>query len=231
MVSYIIQTLKVPESPRWLFNHGQSEKALEILRHAATVNGKDPDKIFPLSVEFVEDPNEETEMNSIFALLRPEWRRMTLAIWGVWAGKSFMYWGTMQLVTRVFSDQNPEDLAANEDYSFDYGAIISSSAAEIVGQSIAILFVERAGRIWLQSSLYLLCGITAVGLCLTAASNSAERGVLISVAFLARMFSMGASNLSWLVTAELLPTQVRLLFVTIMHCLFQCTAAYGLLRQ
>lgn len=117
--------------------------------------------------------------------------------------------GTMQLVTLVFSDQNPEDLAANEDYSFDYGAILSSSVAEILGQSIAIMFVERHGRIWLQSCLYLCTAIFGVTLCLSADNPSSERSLLICLAFLARMFSMGASNLTWLVTAELLPTHIR----------------------
>ena len=94
----IVPSTQVPESPRWLFSRGQSEKALEILRHAAKVNGRNPDDVFPIGLQFVDDPNDEKEMTSITALLRPEWRRMTLAIWGVWAGKSFMYWGTMQLV-------------------------------------------------------------------------------------------------------------------------------------
>ena len=48
-----------------------------------------------------------------------------------------------------------------------------------------------------------------MALCLAASNRPDDRGLLIGVSFLARMFSMGASNLSWLVTAELFPTQVR----------------------
>lgn len=209
IVSTFFAFLWVPESPRFLVKRGEEDRALEILRYAAELNGKDALARFPDGVVFVEDPNEEKEMDSFWALFNPEWRTTTLAIWGVWAGKSFMYWGTMQLVTLVFSDQNPGDLAVTENYSFDYGAIFASSVAEIVGQTIAIYMVEGHGRIMLQSCLYLLCGIGGVGLCLTASNYPTERAYLICIAFFARMFAMGASNLTWLVTAEILPTQIR----------------------
>lgn len=77
------------------------------------------------------------------------------------------------------------------------------------GQTLAILMVDRVGRVLPMSILYLLGGISVVGLCTLAGSLTADRTSLIVLAFLARMFFMGGNGLCWLVTAELIPTQIR----------------------
>jgi len=49
-------------------------------------------------------------MHSLGCLFQKEWRTTTLTIWGVWAGQPFLYWGTIILVTLIFSDTDPQDL-------------------------------------------------------------------------------------------------------------------------
>jgi MFS transporter, putative metabolite:H+ symporter len=204
LISTVLAVFWVPESPRWLAANGREAQALVILRKAAQQNGKDPLATFPPDVQLVQDPNEET-MHSIACLFKKQWRWLTINIWAVWLGKSFMYMGTVQLVTLVFSSENPAEDMAN---SFDYAAILAASAAEIVGQTIAMGMVER-GRKLPQAMLYVLTGLFSVGLCLLAANVSTGRGVLILFACLARMFSNGATSLTWVITAEILPTQIR----------------------
>ena len=165
--------------------------------------------VFPNGTVFLDDPSEEHELHLLSCLFKKEWRITTLTVWGLWCGKAFMYWGTIQIVTLVFSDTNGQDLPDDQTYTFDYGAIFSSSAAEIVGQTIAILVVERIGRVLPMSILYLLGGISVVALCTLAELGTASRTVMIVLAFLARMFVMGAGGLVWLATAEVFPTQVR----------------------
>ena len=97
------------------------------------------------------------------------------------------------LHTRVLS--NPFTLALTATYT--------------QGQTLAILLVDRVGRVLPMSILYLLGGICVVGLCTLAGSLMADRTALIVLAFFARMFFMGGNGLCHLVTAELIPTQVR----------------------
>ena len=110
--------------------HGRPEEALRILRQAAVMNGKHPLETFPEGLQFIEDPLEEHGMHSLSCLFQKEWRTTTLTIWGVWAGQPFLYWGTILLVTLVFSDT--QDLKDDQTYSFDYAAIFASSVAEVV---------------------------------------------------------------------------------------------------
>jgi len=195
LLSTILAVFWVPESPRWLIHHGKPEKALEILRQGAIMNGKDPKKTFPDGIQFVSDPNEEDHLHSIFCLLKKEWIRLTLCIWGVWFGKSFMYWGTIQVITLAFSRTNPE--SGDVSYDFDYGAILASSMAELVGVSIVIFSVDRAGRKASQSAAYMLGGGLVFGFCWTAGTVGnveKERTLLILLAFFSRMSVMGRSD-------------------------------------
>lgn len=93
-------------------------------------------------------------------------------------------------------------------YDFDYVAIFMAASAEIVGQTFVLLTVETWGRVHTQALSYLLGGFSVFGLAFLAAADS-KRGILMFMAFLARMFMMGSSSTTWVVTAEILPTQIR----------------------
>jgi MFS transporter, putative metabolite:H+ symporter len=207
VISTFLTICWVPESPRWLLTKGKHDKAIEILRHAAATNKLDPMVTFPEGILLIDKNEVETKVHSIFTLLTPEWRRMTLLLWATWIGLAFLYWGTIQVVTLVFVDTTPRE--EGDVVSFDYGAIFSSSCAEIVGQTIVIVLIHRAGRAYITSLMYLLGGISVFGLCWAASDSETPRSVLVVLAFVARCFAMGASSMTWIITAELLPTQIR----------------------
>jgi hypothetical protein len=83
-----------------------------------------------------------------------------------------------------------------------------NSSAELVGTTFVIFTVDRAGRIPLQMVSYAMAGICVCALCILA-SQEAERSVLISVGFAARIFEMSGSCVTWVSTAEILTTEVR----------------------
>lgn len=206
ILSTMLTYFWVPESPRWLLTKGKHDKALRILRQAAITNGLDPMNTFPDGM-ILYDHHVDEEVHSISALFQPEWRRMTFLLWGTWIGLAFLYWGTIQVVTLVFTDSGNK--ATDDPLDFDYLAIFSSSCAEIVGQTMVIGMISWVGRPQITSLMYLLGGISVFGLCLAASDKTAARGTLVVLAFIARGFAMGASSMTWIVTAELLPTQIR----------------------
>jgi hypothetical protein len=65
---------------------GKHGKALKILRLAAQRNGKDPMELFPENTHLVDDEAVAEESNNFCDLLAPQWRRITLLLWGTWAG-------------------------------------------------------------------------------------------------------------------------------------------------
>ena len=126
----------------------------------------------------------------------------------VWGGFAVTYYGTLITVTMIFA-ADPDDLETDGAYSFDYDAILASASAEIAGTTIALLTVDRLGRIPTQVASYLGGGFSAFLLTLLAMDSDSPRGQLILMGFLARMFFMGGCSTTWANTAEIMPTEIR----------------------
>ena len=198
----------VPESPHWLVYQGRNDKALQVLKLAATQNGLDANQVFPPNI--LVRPDDAPEVHSIMALFDKQWRNLTLKLWGTWFGFAFLYYGTIILVTIIFAenDEITNEGVKDGSYDFDYAAIFTAASAELVGQTFVLMTVETWGRVHTQALSYLLGGFSVFGLAFLAASD-AKRSILMLMAFLARMFMMGSSSTTWVVTAEILPTQIR----------------------
>lgn len=199
----------VPESPHYLVHQGRTDKALEVVKQAAAENGLNVDEVFPPHVLIKQD--EDDEIHSVLTLLAPEWRYLTLKLWGTWFGFAFLYYGTVILVTLTFAENDQIEGAEgmkDGSYDFDYGAIFFAASAEVVGLTFVVLTVETWGRVHTQALSYLLGGISVLILAFLNNGDS-KRGALMFTAFMARMFMMGSSQTTWVATAEILPTKIR----------------------
>jgi MFS family permease len=203
--STILGLVYVPESPRWLLTQGKPDKALRILRAAAQRNGKDPFEAFPDGIQLVQNTVHDSE--SVWDLFSPKWFRTTMLLWGAWFGLQFLYYGVIIAVSLVFS---VHDVDANGEggYAFDYSAIFISASSEILGLVLVILTVDNCGRITTQTITYLGGGLSCLMLGFMAYAE-APRGTLLFLAFVARMFMMGATCTTWVSTTEILSTGNR----------------------
>ncbi|KAL3943664.1 MAG: hypothetical protein SGBAC_002284 [Bacillariaceae sp.] len=207
-ISVIIGYFCVPESPRWLCTQpGRAHEALAIIRKAAEKNRIDVDFNFPETLQIAQEtPEEDSDFCELF---NDRWRWTTITLWGAWGAFAFGYYGTIMAITEIFDDENKSaDAADGGSYNFDYGAIFVSSSAELIGTTIAIVLVDVVGRVPLQAMSYSLAGVSVYVLCLLAEKDM-PRNTLIVFAFVARIFEMSGSCVTWISTAEILTTDVR----------------------
>eukprot|EP00531_Pseudo-nitzschia_arenysensis_P014514 CAMPEP_0116157084 /NCGR_PEP_ID=MMETSP0329-20121206/23161_1 /TAXON_ID=697910 /ORGANISM="Pseudo-nitzschia arenysensis, Strain B593" /LENGTH=626 /DNA_ID=CAMNT_0003654179 /DNA_START=197 /DNA_END=2078 /DNA_ORIENTATION=+ len=161
--------------------------------------------------------------SSCLVCSNPQWRKMSFFLGIQWYGLTFMYYGAIMAVSIVFSNtQSDKNAESNDDdeeenkFNFDYVALLISSSAEIVGLTLAIVLVDWVGRVPTQVWGYagggfclLLLGILDFRVATTDDGKVPQRLHLIAFAFFSRMFIMGATAITWLHTAELLPTRFR----------------------
>jgi len=195
--------------------HGESNGTGEGIHRDSTIS-----EIGEQNTEFVSDMkchkfSAKISRNRWCVLCsNPLWRKISFLLGGQWFGLAFMYYGAIMAVSIVFSNIQND--------TFDYGAIFIASSAETVGLTLAILLVDRIGRVKTQILAYTLGGfcLLLLGILDFSVRNDATNGVdqeegvaqrrcLIFFAFLSRMFVMGGTSVTWLHTAELLPTRIR----------------------
>lgn len=207
IISSLFGIIWVPESPRWLMHEHRSEEALEILKRGAATNGLLPERIYPPGSVIVlteEELEDKENLSNIRDLFLPQWRFMVICMLLVWTFLDFIYWGTVDVVTLVFAEFEGNDAISfeeGEQYAYDYEAIISSSLAEILGQTAVLFLIDPVGRVPTQALGYAFGAISVFSLCyvgyIEGEGNSIERYGLIVLAFLSRMFIMGATSVTW----------------------------------
>lgn len=194
---------------------------------------EDVDLIFPLGTVLTSEEDHSAENSaSCVDLMKPQWRGTMLKLWGAWGGFGLGYYGAILSVTKVFDTEGSAATWSNSTFSngtmidsdspavvattdFDYSAIFISSSAELVGTTLVIVLVDRVGRIPSQVVCYVLAGICIFMLCTLASvakssgDATSDRWELVGLGFILRAMDMAATCTSWVMTAEVLSTEIR----------------------
>jgi hypothetical protein len=196
---------------------------METLRNIARINQLDPDTIFPPGTRLTD---EEMHEINVCLLFTPKWRKTTLFLWVAWLGMAFTYYGNIMVVTFVFSNLQ-EDLGdqnnngtENTLYSFEYVPIFMSALSELLGLFVALMTIDRCGRISTQAVSYIVGGSAVLALTLLSLQVEENDVAMTIVSILARGAFNSGSCVLWISTGRLLDSRDYSFSISILHCSF-----------
>uniref|UniRef100_A0A0B7AIZ6 Major facilitator superfamily (MFS) profile domain-containing protein n=1 Tax=Arion vulgaris TaxID=1028688 RepID=A0A0B7AIZ6_9EUPU len=204
----------LPESPHYLVAHGQYQQAMESLKRVAASNGRD------LPRGKLTGPDiQKIDSGRLRDLFLPPYFKTTVLVSLVWFSCNVSYYGTALLTTALFENDDgchgyDSASATGQDNtctsfcqsmtSSDYIDLLITTAGDVPGILLAILFLSKVGRKKVLCLLLLMYSVV-MALC----NICAPRMVLVVMLFVARAVINGAGQATYVYTAEVFPTCVR----------------------
>ncbi len=185
----ILLRTKMPESPRWLISQGKIKEAINVLK---SLNANvDENKILKV----------KREKTRIKDLLSPIYIRRTLFAWIPWFFMDIAVYGIgifQPTILRVMG------------FKTDIDAILGTAILDlfgVIGFIIAILLIDRVGRLKLQILGFLGMGLSLLILGLI---NPVEPLILILLFAIFQLSeNSGPNTTTWVIATELFPTRLR----------------------
>jgi putative MFS transporter len=199
----ILVRRSVPESPRWLAEHGRAQEADEVMTRIETEVERLTGAPLPPVPDALPDPAPSGPVSSgLRGLFTGRYRRRTLVIGALWFAGYFVNYGISSWLPTIY--QNRYDLSLSD--ALLYSTV--TSCAGLLGCLVAALTVDRAGRRRVITAC--LAG-AAVGLFVLAYTGAhTPLQVLLWTSF-AAVFFFGSNICLYLYTPELFPTRMRAL--------------------
>lgn len=203
MIVAFIAPWIVPESARWYITSGKIDKAIEMLKKFAEVNGKEVkqeifdefEKNCKLMIEKDKSHNQYTVLD-LFKL--PRLARITITLIIYWLLMGWVFdghvWNMKLLDPDVFT-------------SFSLASLTELPAAILLA-----IFLDRWGRRWMGFLSMLVCGTFSFIALATPAGTPT-----VAMAIIARLGVNIAANIGFQYAAEMLPTVVRAQGVSLIH--------------
>eukprot|EP00747_Dinoflagellata_sp_TGD_P132192 gnl/TRDRNA2_/TRDRNA2_175056_c0_seq5.p1 gnl/TRDRNA2_/TRDRNA2_175056_c0~~gnl/TRDRNA2_/TRDRNA2_175056_c0_seq5.p1 ORF type:complete len:325 (+),score=45.56 gnl/TRDRNA2_/TRDRNA2_175056_c0_seq5:32-976(+) len=187
-------TCIMDESPAWLLDQGNEEKAVKVLRIAAAVNGKD---IAGMSlVPCVRDD----DCTSIKDLLSSRLRRRTVTFSVFWLFSIFAFYGSSFANPYIFGATNGR---------MEYKEVFFASSGELLGLCVG-LAAMRYLSIPTSMSLSFFAATSGCLTILAVSLGQCSHPIILGVAaFTARAGLFTGTNFVWLVTPQAYPTCLR----------------------
>ncbi|MFG2498941.1 MFS transporter [Streptomyces sp. NPDC048441] len=198
----ILVQRKVPESPRWLADHGRTEEAADVMSgieaEVERITGK-PLPPVPEALPVVAPGEAASGLRGLFT---GRYRRRTLVIGVLWFTGYFVNYGITSWLPTIY--QNRYDLSLSD--ALLYSTV--TSCAGLIGCLVAALTVDRVGR---RKVITGCLGGAAVMLVALAAVGAGTPLQVLVWTSLAAVFFFGSNICLYLYTPELFPTRMRAL--------------------
>ncbi|MGB8947251.1 MAG: MFS transporter [Streptomyces sp.] len=193
---------KVPESPRWLADHGKADEASEVMSGIEAEVERITGKPLPPVPEALPVAAPGEAASGLRGLFTGRYRRRTLVIGVLWFTGYFVNYGITSWLPTIY--QNRYGLSLSD--ALLYSTV--TSCAGLVGCLVAALTVDRAGR---RKVITGCLGGAAVMLVALAAVGADTPVQVLVWTSLAAVFFFGSNICLYLYTPELFPTRMRAL--------------------
>jgi putative MFS transporter len=191
-VAYLRRAL--PESPRFLAEHGRAAEADAVVRRVEREGGG---ALITVTKPVAPERSVGGSSASIGALFAPRYARRTLMLWILWFGITLTYYGMFTFLPSLFAGRG---FTVNQSNTYFF----VSTLAQVPGYFSAAWLVERVGRRPTLVAYLVGSAIAAV-----LFGNSGTQNDAIVFAALLSFFNLGAWGVVYTLSPELYPTALR----------------------